>query len=171
MSDSRTCRTPRRWDGRPRQDLAREHVQGEHPIKAPTGHEVVQDSKRFPPRAVIGLTYRQIQGIINRDPPGNLGSWRARQRAASCKDREQTRSRSPIRSPSVTVASIPARIPRNHLTRPTTSGNTMIARMQTFRRVFDLRDETEKHKDPCSLFRRKRSPRGGLRAKVRCSLS
>jgi hypothetical protein len=53
--------------------LTREHVLGtladldagiDHPFGAPTGYELVHEGKRYPPKAVIGLAFRHLQGTI-----------------------------------------------------------------------------------------------------------
>src|SRR4051794_19485767 len=36
----------------------------EHPFGSPTGYELVLGEKRYPPKAVIGLAFRHLQGSI-----------------------------------------------------------------------------------------------------------
>ena len=36
----------------------------EHPFGPPTGYEVVQDGKRYPPKAVVGIAFRHLIGTI-----------------------------------------------------------------------------------------------------------
>ena len=55
--------------------LTREHVLQaladldagfEHPFGAPTGYELVHDSRRYAPKAIIGLAFRRLHGLLLR---------------------------------------------------------------------------------------------------------